>query len=325
MSPAWSWAVLAGLMLASALFSGSETGVYTVSRLHLDAEAARGGRVARLLRLLLRNDAALLITILVGNNLTLELLADRVRSSYEAQGLLPASALDLAVALSLTPLVFVLGELLPKDTFRRRPRLFLGLSAWFLALTRVLFLPLAWPLGWLSVGLERLLGVRPSEFARALGREEILEMLRIGTTQGAFEAHVEDLVANVFVMRSTAVTRVMVPWERVAAVDLGDPDAALRVAESDFTRLPVVARDAQGAAVVQGYVHQLDVLAAPGRALAESVRSLPAFDPGVSLERALARMQLAGARIALVGSYERPLGLLATMDLVAMIAGVRAA
>lgn len=318
-------ATFLGLMALIAVCSGSETGVYTVSRVHLDAEAERGGKSARLLRFLLRNDTALLITLLIGSNLILELLADLVRSSYAARGLLPEHTLDLAVALSLSPVVFVLGELLPKDTFRRRPRLFLGLCAWLVAAMRVAFLPLALPLYWLSLGLERLLGVRASELNRALGREEILELLRLGTRQGAFEAHVEELVANVFVMRSTPVTSAMIAWDAVLCVDLAAPDALARVVASDFTRLPVVEVGADGLRRVRGYVHQLDVLGAPERTLAESIRPLPELEPQVSVDRALARMQLSGVRIALVGTPERPLGLLATMDLVALIAGVRAA
>jgi len=310
-----------GLLWLSAVFSGSETGVYTISRIQLDEEAARGGTKARLLRFLLRHDAGLLITLLIGNNLALELLTDLVRHEYAATGLFGHATLEAGVTLTLTPLVFLFGELLPKDSFRRRPRFFLGASAWILALVRVLFLPLALPLRWLSLGLERLFGVRGGELSRALGREEVLELLRIGTSQGSLEERVEELVQNVFVLRSTPVTTVMVPWERVVSVDLEDTDLLARVEASEFTRIPV-SGSAGGGSGVRGYLQQLDV---HGRPIEEMIRPLPAQAPSVSVDRALAKMQLAGQRIALVGTPEEPLGLLAMMDLVAVIAGVRAA
>ena len=99
------------LLLLSGIFSGSETGVYTLSRVELDAEVKRGGRTARLLDFLLRHDAGLLITLLIGNNLALEFLAHLVRHEYDASGVFDSATLEVAVALSLTPVVFLFGEL----------------------------------------------------------------------------------------------------------------------------------------------------------------------------------------------------------------------
>ena len=61
--------ILAGVvavgLFASGVFSGSETGLYSVSRSRLDLEADDGRRGARLVRRLANRRAAILVTILI--------------------------------------------------------------------------------------------------------------------------------------------------------------------------------------------------------------------------------------------------------------------
>ena len=67
-------AVLLGVCLvASALYSGSETAFYSLSKVQLDLDAERGSRTARWGRWLAKDDAGFLIMVLIGNNLAIEL------------------------------------------------------------------------------------------------------------------------------------------------------------------------------------------------------------------------------------------------------------
>jgi putative hemolysin len=305
------------LLLASAVFSGSETGVYSVSRVRLEAEAAEGRRSSKLLSGLLRDDATLIITLLVGNNLVLELLT-RLAESSVARVRVPEYAQELAATALLTPLVFLFGELVPKDLFRRRPHTFLALVAPFLALFRGLVSPLAWPLARLALALENVLGLRQEDFARILRREEMVELLAESRRAGALAPHAEELARNVLVLRHTPLARVMIPWERVESVDLdrGPAEARAAVARSGFTRLPVRRRK-----VVVGYLHQLDVLGAPADAdPAGLVRPLVELPADLPLDRAVARLQAAGQRLAIVGTARAPRGLVTLMDLLATLA-----
>ena len=81
----WFFALSAVVLLFfSALFSGAETGVYSVSRVRLEAEAGQGRRAARILSGLLRDDAGLLITLLVGANLVQDLAALAFQAEIES-------------------------------------------------------------------------------------------------------------------------------------------------------------------------------------------------------------------------------------------------
>lgn len=319
------WLVLlavAGLLFFSAVFTGAETGVYSVSRVRLEAEAHEGRRSARLLSRLLRDDATLLITLLIGNNLVLELLTHLVEDGVGRSGV-PAYAHELAVAAVLTPVVFLFGELIPKDLFRRRPHFLLALVAPLISVFRWMASPLAWPLAMIALGLERLLGLRREDFARILRREEMVELLAEGRRAGALAPQAEELAHNVLVLRHTPLARVAIPWERVQAVDLerGEAEVRARVEAANFTRLPVLGPGADRKRVVVGYLHQLEVLGLPaGAALEPCIRPLLELSSDLPLDKAVARLQTAGQRLAVVGTLRAPKGLVSLMDLLATLA-----
>ncbi len=310
-----------GILLAlsflflSAVFSGSETGVYSISRVRLEADVHARRRAASLLERLSRNESVFLITLLIGNNLMLEMLTHEVESGLLPHDL-PAGTTELVVTLTLTPVVFLFGELLPKDLFRRRPHRFLYLSVPVLSVARVLFLPLALPVYGISRLLERVFGLRRRAVARALGREEMIEVFEEGARTGALAPQAQPLVRNVLVLRETPVQRVMVPWDRVRHVPLGRTDEEVRAAveDAEFTRQPAL--DEHGH--VTGYLNQLEVLSDPGPPAAH-VRELERFAPETPVDRALARLRSSGQRLALVGTPEEPRGLVTLMDLVAEI------
>lgn len=322
-----TWLIFAGLLFGSALFSGCETGFYSLSRLRLAAEVRQGSWRARLISLLVRRPGGFLITLLVGNNLCLELLTHITEDAVPAWPQMPPGGREVTVTLLLTPVIFLFAELVPKDLFRRRPRQLVGVFAPLLALARVLFFPLVLPLQALSWALEHLTGVRPRELERALGRERLLEVMREGAREGVLAPLAQELAANVFEFRSRTVAEVLIPWQKVEAIELGGDPSEVRdqLAASGYSRLPLVDPGAEGGTVV-GYLLQLDYLGAglegdEAPALAGLGRPLVAVPPEMTLDRALARLRAAGQRMALVGTPQAPVGLVTLKDLVRTISG----
>ncbi|HED64798.1 MAG TPA: DUF21 domain-containing protein [Planctomycetes bacterium] len=303
----------------SAIFSGSETGVYSVSHVRLDAEARQGRSTARILRFLLRGNATLLITLLVGNNLMIELL------THQSEALVPAGmppwAHEMILTLVLTPLVFFLAELAPKDLFRRRPYRMLGFASPILLLAYIVFLPVVLPMRALAALLERLLGLPASDVSRLFRRREMLDILEEGTRTGVIPPEARALARNVLVLRETPLERVMVPWDRVRRIDLegqGPDGVREAVGAADFTRLPVIGEQG-GRKRVLGYIHQLDVLGS-NQEVGEALRPIVHLSPETPVDRALHRLRDEGQRLALVGTPEEPVGLVTLSDLVGEIA-----
>jgi putative hemolysin len=317
-SPAILLALLGLCVLASGICSGGETGLYSLSRARVEAGVgAARQRSAEIIRRLLRDETGLLVTLLVANNLVNQLAAHLGESLVARYGVHAAWREVVAVAL-LTPPLFLFGELLPKDLFRRRPHALVGLVAPGIAAVKVALWPLTAPLRWLTLVTSRVLGQDAEELVRVQGREAVMELVR---ERGGTRHHaVETMARNVLELRSRRVDRVMVPWKRVEVLsaDASSAEARRRLGASNFTRLPVV--DARGTA--RGYVHQLEVLAAgEGAPLQRLMRPLMALDPATPLDRALALLRQAGQRTALVGSAQAPAGLVTLKDLVEEISG----
>lgn len=311
--------VLVLCLVAVACYAGGETGMYSVSRVRLGMEARQHRLLPRLLHSLLRDDAQLLVTLLIGNTLFVELLTFQTE---KLAGLLhlPEWALQISLALGLTPIVFLFAEALPKELLRRRPHAYLPLIAPFLYVSRIVFWPLAKLLGLVVQLATRVLRLRPDAVAVLSGREAVRTLLRESVHAGELPPQAEQIAQNVLKLRTIQVERAMVPWERVRTLDGRRSQAELfsAVARSPFSRLPVMGpRDE-----LVGYVHQLDVLGAgPGVQVLDHLRPLVELPPHTPVDRALARLRAAGQRLAIVGTRERPVGLLTLKDLVEEISG----
>jgi magnesium and cobalt exporter, CNNM family len=320
----WSEAlVILACLLGVAAFAGSETASYAISRVRVDLEARQRSLRSRLARGLLADATTLLIVLLLGNMLLVELATWTAEASAERL-VLPDWAIDLVLALVLTPLFFFFGDLLPKELARRRPHQYLVNCAPLLALVRILLWPLERLLRLLTWCVTRVLAVPEREISTHRDREALLKLLSEGRLSGALPPQAETLAQNVLKLRSTPVARAMVPWERVQKLSASASNAELyaAVAASPFTRLPVVG---QGG-LVQGYVHQLDVLGdGPGEPVLEALLEAIELDPELPVDRALSRLRTRGQRLAVVGSRAAPLGLVTLKDLVEEISGELAA
>ncbi len=306
------------LVFLSAVFSGCETGLYRLSPLRVEGDAAHN-RSARVIRWLLRDEYSLLITILVGNNLMIELLTHVSEGAVSDSSFVPEGWVEISVALLLTPIVFFFAELLPKELFRQRPHLLVGTFAPLIAGAKIVLLPVSIPLGVLSNLATRLMRVESGSLSRAMGREAVVAIFAEGTHRGSLELHAERLATNVLALRGITLETEMVPWNQVEVLDAGAPDEELRrlATRSRFSRLPVVDRGR-----VIGYVHQLDVLrAGSGAQVLESLRGLLDLQPDLSVDKALQRLRRAGQRAVLVGTPDQPRGLVTLKDLVETISG----
>ena len=166
-------------LLLSAMFAGSETGFYGLNRLRLRHEA-RTSNAAALLARVLRSPSSFLAMLLIGNNIANDLAV------HAAVGIAHGFELSRAefwATLLLTPLVFLFGEVLPKQVMLDSPRLLLRL-AWPLGIVRILFWPLTAPLAALASRLEDSKGSSP------LARRQFVALLQQGEENAPGEARV---------------------------------------------------------------------------------------------------------------------------------------
>ena len=151
----------------SALFSGSETGFYRVTRMRLLLDGMAGDRTSTYLLSLTNHPALFVATTLIGNNvanymtsLAIVMIAQRL--------FLGSQVAELLAPMVLSPLVFVYCELLPKQLFFYAPNSLLRRSGVLILSFTILFAPISavlWVLGRL---LESILGQTPLRLRRSL-------------------------------------------------------------------------------------------------------------------------------------------------------------
>jgi len=315
-------------VLLSAAFSGLETGTYRLSRLRLRLGQEKGDLKYILLGKAMRDGSALLLTLLVGNNLVNYLATSSV--TYLFLAVAPDHAAELLATSLTAPLLFVFGESLPKNIFLYRADVLTPYLGPFLY---VVHQALTWS------GIVPLLRLISQLFARMVGApvparqvmvssqiHHVRTILRDTQEEGLFshlQTEMLDRVVNIPTLRLSAV---MIPMSRVRAIP-GQADRTTLLDELKkhaFTRL-LVWRD-QPSNIV-GYINVYDVLA--GAASFESVgdvvlpvRSLDAetlvTDAIEVLRREQGKMILVTRRR---GSKDAPVGLVTMKDLVEELMG----
>ncbi len=177
---------LIGLSL-SAFFSGSETGLYRVSRTRLVLDGLSGSRAAHGMIWLLNHPTIFIATTLVGNNIANYLTSLSVVWAV-ATFFGPNSTAELIGPMLMTPIVFVFGELLPKYLFYHAPYRLIHATRPFLLTATVLLAPVSLILGLLGSALRLLTGQTPFRLRLAMARGELDQVLRDGHEAGILAA-----------------------------------------------------------------------------------------------------------------------------------------
>jgi CBS domain containing-hemolysin-like protein len=136
----------------------------------------------------------------------------------------------------------VVGELAPRAIALDRPGpVALACARPLLLFSRV-FRPVLWLLNGAGNLLVRAIGIRPSgQASEAHSAEELSILVAESRAAGEIRPYAGRILHNVFRLGRTRLRDVMVPRERVVAIDRGiDSDALLDLIKgSGFTRIPV--------------------------------------------------------------------------------------
>ncbi len=260
--------LLVGIAL-SAFFSGSETGFYRVTRVRLVVDALGGNRMSRVLLFLANRPSLFVATTLVGNN-----LANYVTSLavvIGSQRLVPGggTAVDLLAPIALAPLLFIGGELLPKNLFFEAPNRLLQRCAPGIALCGVLFAPITVVLWAFSKLLERVTGASPQEAQLKIARRELNNLFAEGHEAGILQPVQRTLAQSMLLIASKPIHSFASPKGRVvrATTKMSKSDVLKLAQRHRRTLLPV--EDPQDGRRLVGYLRMIDLCLEKGPALPE--------------------------------------------------------
>jgi Mg2+/Co2+ transporter CorB len=317
------YVLLVALLLLSAFFSGSETGLMAVNKYRLRHLANQGHRGAKLAQILLRKPDRLIGLILLGNNLV-NIMAAAIATVIGLR-LFGANGVWIA-SLALTVVILIFGEVTPKTVAAVHPERIAYPASYVL----FLLLKLLYPVVWLVNGLTNLVlkpfGVHTNvELMEHLNREELRTLLKEGTKQIP-DDH-QRMLVNILDLEQAVVEDVMIPRQDIVGIDLdGDWDEImLLLTQSVYTRLPVYRESIDQ---VEGLLHIRSVIGklAHGELKYEDLlRSIrrPYFIPeGTTLTRQLLEFQRRERRMGLVvDEYGDIQGLVTLDDILEEIVG----
>nr|WP_272890261.1 HlyC/CorC family transporter [Stutzerimonas stutzeri] len=315
--------LLVFLLLCSAFFSSSETGMLSLNRYRLRHQAREGHRGARRAIELLSRPDRMLGTILVGNNFV-NILASSIATVLAMQFWGEAGIAIATIGLTIALLIF--GEITPKTLAALRPELIAyPVSLPLLMLQKVLY-PLVALLGWISNGLLRLLGVDPSKKGTdSLSTEELRSVVRESGSD--LPMNRQSMLLGILDLERVTVDDIMIPRNEVTGIDLEDNLETIisLLRTTPHTRLPVFEKDINQ---VLGIVHmrQIARLLSHDQLTRESLLeacSEPYFVPeNTPLSTQLLNFQKQKRRIGIVvDEYGDVLGIVTLEDILEEIVG----
>ncbi len=248
--------VLLVLLILSALYSGAETALTTVSELKLNTLAEAGDRKAARVLDLLDNKTKMLSAILIMNNIV-NLSASALVTTLTARiwG-------NTYVALStgiLTLVILIFGEINPKTIATiHNEGLSLHLGG-IIMITMKLLTPVIFIVNKLSMLFLKILRVDPEEARSALTENEIRTILDASHEEGVIETGEREMIDNVFDFGDSLAKDVMIPRIEMTCVNV---DANYWELKEQFevhkyTRIPVYEESTDN---IVGIINMKDVL-----------------------------------------------------------------
>ena len=315
--------VLILLILFSAFFSASETGMMAVNRYrlrHLSRKSHK--RATRVLKLLERPDR-LLGVIILGNTcctILASVIATMLAVGWFGEGGV------WWMTLVLTFILLILGETAPKTLAALFSQSVALRVSWSLSILLKILSPFVWLINVAANGFLRIFGVRVDKNAlEILTLDELRSIVHEATGRSA--SHYQDMLLRVLDLQQITVEEVMVPKNEIYGIDLTQEWSMLvaQLLQSSHAYLPVYREHIDK---IQGMLTLRDVLVKLtevdfGKAALERLVEEVYFIPeGIFLHNQVLNFQKEKKHVGLVvDEYGDIQGLLTLRDLMEEIAG----
>ncbi|HYD00648.1 MAG TPA: CNNM domain-containing protein [Phycisphaerales bacterium] len=339
--PGLWWAMVCAVIvgtLGQSLFAGLEIGLYTVNRVRLRVRSSRKEKPDLAARLLAGEVALLpqvLPALLIGYNVAgavgsyglTALLTDR---GGWAMGQWALLLVNLVV---VTPVMFFVADMLPKELFRADADRLMYSAAWVVRGWRLLLLytGVLPAVMWLSHGLARVLVKRPGSVGSGESVEGEIEqtrahihaLLKEGANHGVMSEAQLTLVDRAFGLRENDVSDEMIPWSRCHVIQRSwTREAVLAyIQKHPYSRFPV----ADGSRLI-GVIEHVDIClsgleGSGGKPVEQLMKPAVRLAASVPVRDAMKRLMSEGERMAVVVEGGRPIGLVTMKDLVEPLTG----
>ena len=311
------------LLLFSAFFSSSETGMMAINRYRLRHLARKGNRAAKRTSALLERPDRLIGVILIGNNFV-NILASAL-ATLIAVRLWGDSGIAIAT-LGLTVIVLIFGEVTPKTIAAMYPeKVAFPASLVLMPLLKLLY-PMVVAVNWICGLLMRPMGIRPGEESDDMLTTEELRTL-VNESGLRMPKKRKGMLLGILDLEKVRVDDIMIPRNEIGGIDIEDDIKEIidQLKDCQHTRIPVFRGDINN---IVGMLHmrkiaRLLMLEEINKAVLLQETSEPYFIPeSTPLHTQLFNFQKRKERTALVvDEYGDILGLATLEDILEEIVG----
>lgn len=230
-------AILIGLIVLSACFSGTETALMSINRYRMKHLAHKGHGGARRADALLQQPDRLIGLILLGNNLV-NIAASALATVIGIRLLGDFGAVVSTMALTVVILIF--GEVTPKTLAALHPpRVAYPASYILTPLQRVIW-PVVFVINSTCNAILRIFGISTTQAStHSLSSEELRTVV---TEAGAMlpRRH-RSMLLSILDMEKAEVEDIMIPRNEIIGIDIGKPweEIVAQITANEHTRLPV--------------------------------------------------------------------------------------
>ncbi len=305
-------------LLMEALFTGAEMVLVCADPHRLNERARRGERGAEIALKLLSRPEQAIATTLTGTNLFVVL-----STVIAISRLLPlyGDRAEIIAVASITPLVILFGEIIPKSFAQSRADALSGAAARFVLYAGMALYPLVAGASFLARLIARPFGGVPPVHGMVT-RDELRLILQMSRAGSDVEPHERVMVRRAFSFGEKRVADIFRPLGRVVALpeEATCRDAALLASRSGFSRYPVYRERVDR---VVGFLHVLDTVGLPFESPILPLLRKPLFVPELMpIDELLRKFREARTTFALVvDEFGGVSGLVTAEDIVEEVVG----
>jgi len=229
---------IVALLLIKGFFSGSEIALVNSDKVKLTARANQGHRGAREVLKLFKTPDLLLGTTLVGTNIATVSLTTLVTvlfvNLFGVHG-------DLYAFLIFTPILLILGEIVPKSIFQQKSDVVAPIAIYPLKVFSTIFYPVIIVFSRIARLLARVLGGGKVEQNLFMTREQIRSVVEMSERTSSVDAFDRGRIRRVIRFSDTTVGEAMIPISEVTAINHNRNimRAIATVRRRGYNRLPV--------------------------------------------------------------------------------------
>ena len=223
------------LLCLSALMSGSETALFSLSPAQLERVRKHNSPVNTAIVKLLSQQDGLLATILIVNNLVNILIISLCNNLIDSLIVFHSSGWEFAIkTVAVTFVLLLFGEIMPKVYASYNPMGFASLVALPLKTFMAIFKPLSFVLVKYSDSMQNRGIIQPEN----ISMEELENALEITENPSATE---KEMLNGIVQFASTEVVEIMHPRMDIEAIDSEENFDEVRrvIMESGYSRIPV--------------------------------------------------------------------------------------